>query len=578
MHYGSKEDWRLPYTNIYTMQNLYKGEDLEIRPEGREFFEPSSGKLFLLSARFSDFIVDDYVGLIYLDIGPCTKTASWLSILDGVNFPNLRILKIDHLRLTNGSFPKGLIQGSFGLRLWSLDLSHNLLDDRIIKILLDSLCPTPIMESIPVSGIANEALYEATPSYEQVQAGTVHESLNNIDRRPDTPNGLLKYVTKQDHWKISIGVHLDENDTLLAQTGLTHLYISDNRLTSGTLKRFLRGINRLQVLDVGSLTFTLKDEWKPYFLPIPFTKVLLQTESITELNRRSYLEELRCHHSIVTLIPTILSTAESSTGFSLDLVSKAESLSKSQELLYPEPLSPLKNYRLRKLTLTDIPLKSYGPTILALLSFLDLCRQQELKIKAARKDNHDNRRAPPVLSGLRILRLEFINEDNKSKTTISVSGHEDADKFYASSAGDFSFFSETPMPFQPRKGSSSAISTITSPSRRPSVANDTVSGLSSTAASPASTPTTERKMSFLEAIRTTTKAFLDHSSSSDSPPLTSSSNGARSGSISSRARDLAQRPVFDVPEKLREHRKYAPRWGGTLELYVPTPANLAQEA
>jgi len=131
------------------------------------------------------------------------------------------------------------------------------------------------------------------------------------------------------------------------------------------------------------------------------------------------------------------------------------------------------------LTLTDVPTKSFGPVIDALLLFLSQCARQEQRLKRAAKSHY---RAPQCLSGIRTFRLEFMREAEAergegagSRAGPSVSGDRDADEFLAQSMGDFSFFAEEQTPASipnsvlDNGASASASGLPAGASRRPSV-------------------------------------------------------------------------------------------------------------
>jgi hypothetical protein len=104
-----------------------------------------------------------------------------------------------------------------------------------------------------------------------------------------------------------------------------------------------------------------------------------------------------------------------------------------------DPFIPDTNPRIRSLTLTDVPRKSYGLVINWLKGFLDLAARQESNIELSAPA--DRRRGAEMLSGLRVLRLEFeARRDQPVAAGLSVSGNADADVFMEESAKDFSFF------------------------------------------------------------------------------------------------------------------------------------------
>merc|ERR1711964_721085 len=103
---------------------------------------------------------------------------------------------------------------------------------------------------------------------------------------------------------------------------------------------------------------------------------------------------------------------------------------------------PLQNHRITHLILTHIPTKSYGILIDHLIALIRKATKQHQDIERVRSTTIQPRRSPVLLSGLRLLRLEFIHDDGKGGPSSSVSGDKDADTFLERSLGDFSFFGE----------------------------------------------------------------------------------------------------------------------------------------
>ena len=166
------------------------------------------------------------------------------------------------------------------------------------------------------------------------------------------------------------------------------------------------------------------------------------------------IEDLRIHHSLVTCVPTI-GQGRLDLGYTPQHLHKAEKFSEIE--FQAAAFNPLCNYRLTSLTLTDIPLKSTGPTINRLITFLRLCARQEAILRAASTSGpRKTRHSPRLLPGLRRLRLEFIQErSGMDDIGPSVSGDQDADEFQAQSQGDFSFFADEKMPSSPMSRRSS---------------------------------------------------------------------------------------------------------------------------
>jgi hypothetical protein len=240
---------------------------------------------------------------------------------------------------------------------------------------------------------------------------------------------------------------LPEKDPMRKSTGLTHLYISDNRFTSRGIRKLLQNTNRLQVLDVGTVRTSPSLRY-----PIPHTTPYCQPDTAYLLHRKTgtRMETLRIHHSLITQTPTIVQ-GRLDLGYTPQHLAKAERFSEKE----PQGFNPLDNYRLTFLTLTDIPLKSTGSTIARLIDFLRLCAIQEQTLLTASQSSTRTRRSPRLLPGLRRLRLEFLNERaGADDIGPSVSEDTDADEFQAQSMGDFSFFAdEKPTSPLSRRGS-----------------------------------------------------------------------------------------------------------------------------
>jgi hypothetical protein len=383
--------------------------------------------------------------IMWLDLSYTMTNDIWTRRFTVENLWNLRVLKLRGLRLVDQNLPPGIF--STGLRLWSLDLRDNYLTDQTIEWLLQNCFIPPIAHAAAIiSPNSSEALYEDTPVYvRDVFGRNSAPPTNTYPRRPDDADGFMKYLkthgrlipTRSNylHHEVLLG-----GDPLVKHTGLTQLYLSNNRFTSLGIRRLLRSTNRLQVLDVGSVRAMPAFEFN-----IPNTTAYAQPDSVSSINRSSgtRLEVLRIHHSIITHTPSFIRGATSS---GLDSLYKGEILMCPKQKAKWQRFDPHNNFRLMSLTLTDVPIKSFGPIIDALLLFVSLCASQERRLKRAAKSHY---RAPQCLTGLRTLRLEFMKEaeggeDSESRVGPSVSGDRDADEFLAQSMGDFSFFSDKP--------------------------------------------------------------------------------------------------------------------------------------
>lgn len=381
--------------------------------------------------------------LMYLDISETKRTTVWQRTLSMTPFNNLRVLKLRGLRLTDNLVPTTALVT--GYRLWSLDLRNNFLTDHTIENLLARSFLPNFIQPVSNQRSGAENLYEEAPVY--VREPNEDEPLYQEDTpvRPDTADAFMAYINKN-------GILPAPNETtfpdvhndLLKHTGLTHLYLADNKFTSLGIRRLLRGTNRLQVLDVGSVKAAPGNKFY-----IPFTTAYAQPDSVVPLMRSSgtRLQSLRIHHSIITHAPTLV-YRDLSSGFTPELLRVAETTHAPVQARAWKAFDPMSNHRLRILTLTDIPLKSFGRTISALTNFISQCTTQERTLESVRSSTPaglSSRRAPQLLPGLRTLRLEFLPEDTANATSLSggsVSGDRDADEFLVQSMSDFSFFDD----------------------------------------------------------------------------------------------------------------------------------------
>jgi hypothetical protein len=336
--------------------------------------------------------------------------------------------------LTDRYIPKFDLRS--GGNVWSLDLRDNMLTDKAIDVLYGWLLP-----SLPMQFTDNNVRnYHPPPSYGQ-----------DYESSRDTTNGIvaLRSDTKDDfieHLKTNPNTNLDI-DPLERRTGLTHLYLSGNKLSSAGVRKLLTQTNRLNVLDVGSVRDMTEMQFK-----VGRATSWDQTKSVSgiKISSNYNIKSLRIHHSLVTCMPTAMAgsasneNANTPTSFSIRHLLAAESIGRARVENNYAAFRPIDNSLMETLELTGVPTKSYGFLIDRLVAFLEACRKQEVELSGARVTTH--RRAPEVLPGLKTLRLEFIPPNDLESTAPShrgsVSGDSDADAFSAASNKDFSFFSD----------------------------------------------------------------------------------------------------------------------------------------
>lgn len=392
----------------------------------------------------------NFSNLIYLDLS-YTKETAQLGLCCSFN-QCLRVLKLRGCRMTDRDLAKWMPAGN---KIWCLDVRDNLLTDGAIFDLPMLLRVQPPKQTDDER--SDDHLYEDVPQYQRDEDRDGLSSI--VPLRLYEGEEFINCMEKDANFSAAMDQVLDISDPLIRETGLTHLFIDGNKLSSHGVKVLLTSTNRIQHLDVG--TVEASNSRKFY---VPYTTVFAQlnSRSAAGLSRKygSRMERLRIHHSIVTFVPTLINHGSRNEGFSLPLVKQAEDFGRYQRLIYrmkePKQLSfsPLRNYRVSELALTGIPTKSYGYTIERLIELLNDCIAQEVALNEARKPPR-NRRSPQLLPGLRKLILEFIPQDNSAQSPSggSVSGDRDADNFLTSSEGDFSFFGQETMSSVSRRGS-----------------------------------------------------------------------------------------------------------------------------
>ncbi|TGO19609.1 hypothetical protein BTUL_0003g00630 [Botrytis tulipae] len=387
--------------------------------------------------------------LIYLDASETARSTNWRAMVTAKNLPKLRILKLRGLRLTDTMLPP-IVTNSRG-QLWSLDLRDNLLTDNVIYLLIRScfLGRLPSYKHGPLRA-TDDDLFENPPIYREINENSDPSPTATTILRPDS----IHDVESSRHGINILERRNNAEDNLLLVTGLTHLYISNNKFTALAPKILLASTNSLQVLDIGSTR------------PNPPTgsgsgiSTHTQEHNVPYLSRKwqPRLEILRIHHSIVTHHPP---TTQPYNKHSHSHSDKAKTTHTPLNIPNPNqptppqdppsPFDPSSNSRLHTLTLTSLPRRSNPSTSLfpALQHFIRRLSVQELTIQNAQK-NLTSRRAPLLYPGLRELILEFLPEARSASADggggggggASITDDQDADAYYKELAGDFSFLNQ----------------------------------------------------------------------------------------------------------------------------------------
>ncbi|TGO43523.1 hypothetical protein BOTNAR_3511g00010 [Botryotinia narcissicola] len=232
--------------------------------------------------------------LIYLDASETARSTNWKAMFTTQNLPKLRILKLRGLRLTDTMLPP-IVTNSRG-QLWSLDLRDNLLTDNIIYPLIRScfLGRLPSYKNGPLRA-TDDDLFEHPPIYRESNESSDPSLTATTTLRPDS----IHDVESSKHRINTLERRNNAEDNLLLATGLTHLYISNNKFTPFAPKILLASTNSLQVLDIGST------RPNPPIGAGSGTSTHTQEHSIPYLSRnwQPRLEILRIHHSIITHQP-----------------------------------------------------------------------------------------------------------------------------------------------------------------------------------------------------------------------------------------------------------------------------------
>jgi len=453
--------------------------------------------------------------LLFLDLSGITLGADFGWQYSVEAFPYLRVLKLRGMGLTGSALPDMLSYSDN--QIWSLDVRDNNLNDRSLNA-INRLCCHQNIQPAPASpdeGSSGVEFLDDVPKYTQLPPQDNEDLYNNVvPLRPDDEAGFISILRAKDQaGHLVLAQHnrpvLSDRDDLPRKTGITQLYISGNKITGNAVKQLLADNNRLQVFDAGSVPLSGKS-------PIPYTTCLWQPSSTPFLQQSTgaRMEVLRIHHSIVTYCPSFVSSSGHSRSYTLQHLFKAETEYGASQSTSWEAFMPSQNNRLRELTLTHVPDKSYGLIIEQIKHFLKDAAAQEQALVGVPQ----HRRAPKALPGLKRLKLELIKSHDplvKSFRGLSISGDEDSKRFHEESEKDFSFF--------PDEGNSASSSATAGEQSAGTSSRDTVDDDSSKEANPKSPNPDEE--------------------------------------------DLTQRQLFDVVEELRRFRATAiPAWSGILSI------------
>lgn len=390
--------------------------------------------------------------LVYLDVSGIAKVSSLSTAPGFAVLPKLRILKMQKLAITDAEIV--WLIGLLGTQLFSLDLRNNSLTDLIIPHLLELFLPPINLSSnnnsidiVSPSRSSNPEQYlDAAPAYSERSHPTEEQETaaidHRVDLRLDDADSVTRYLLNHDGAQRGKYQSLEIGTDFSKKTGLTNLYLANNKLTSSGVKRLLDGTNRLQLLDVGSVQCS-----RPYANPAakahPNLLQVCQPDTVNILSTAAanQLQELRVHHSVVTHCPTLVGRGEYHISEERRTVIAEGDYAPYELRLWPMGFLPDTNPRVKRLTLSHVPRKSLGLVVDHLLMFLHAASVQESAISNAKGPSVGIQlRGPKMLSGLRYMCLEFIEENSSNSSGPSISGDIDADEFARQSQDDFSFF------------------------------------------------------------------------------------------------------------------------------------------
>lgn len=233
------------------------------------------------SSGLAQFLVH-FPNLVYLNLSN-TSPARDKSVLSSLkHLPNLQVLKLRQVNLRDEDIDT--LAAAVGIRVRSLDVRHNLLTDKSVETLLRSCFIAPGVND----GLgANREGVLLTAGLEDWPAGIARPAPHLLADFRD--EALDEHFTKR-LATATIG-RLPSED--LPLSGITHLYIAENRLSTAGLAKLIES-GRLFVLDAGSI----KDVSRTDLLTTsPGIEKLVP---VIEKHCSANLTSLRIHHAVIT--------------------------------------------------------------------------------------------------------------------------------------------------------------------------------------------------------------------------------------------------------------------------------------
>ncbi|KAI3399987.1 hypothetical protein diail_4821 [Diaporthe ilicicola] len=429
------------------------------------------------------------IGLVYLDMSNTPGTLGNQGALMPNDLPYLRILKLRSKSLTD--LTAGGIVREFGTQLWSLDVSRNSLSDKFLRMLVEYSLPTysntrlQSNNHFSVEGQirpvynngqdrANRGLYfvdesewSATfssadryladpPVYGAMNGAFAGEEGSATVRGRSQGRERIRGDSAQDAVQVLAGAPGEEiPDALHPQhqrlhwphprAGTTHLHLNELNISASAVKRLLRespGYIEHFECDRAFLPSHHIPIWQskaPYLSKAATLFALPGAAYLFRPAISSNLRVLKVHHSLITNTPTLESR---STGELTNLWLAETYIRERLDLAYPQTFVPDMNPRLYSLTISMTPRYSTGIVAQRLIDFLRLAALQEQAIERTRALLPF--RGPPVLKGLRHVRLEF-EPDAKDELGSLENDPDglDSEGLLEQGTEAFSFFSES---------------------------------------------------------------------------------------------------------------------------------------
>ena len=408
--------------------------------------------------------------LVYLDVSyvPGSIKTAVLSSLNPHYLPELRVLKARGREVDDVS-AKSLFQ-SFGRQLWSLDLSDNKLTDRIVDDLISYCFPSLsfrsdahfqqegkvvlprnignatygpfefIEESEQSSTCTHPERYLTDPPVYYSRAGHAEAQewqtvrANGLGHPKKDDAGSIKSELLEEALAFMTGTYTSVNtQAVRGNSGLSHLYVNQNRLTSSGIGKLLRAsLGRLVHFECDFCLHTPPFSQHDRFKKVPQVIGLIGSAHLLRPVISSNLQSVRVHHSLITQVPTLV--AEGLPVAAARRLTE-DAFHRNIRRAYPQAFEPDMNPRLISLTLTNIPCRSLGPVIERIKQFLVLLSNQQAGIRRARSAFGSHRQA--MLSGLRHLRFELEPDFTEDFSDTAPAGDVDFDSLLDSGNDDF---------------------------------------------------------------------------------------------------------------------------------------------